>query len=473
MIEASRLKTFVHELWDRSIVPALEEYVRIPNQSPAFDAGWRQAGHMERAVELIVSWIRKQAVPGLEVEVIRDPNRTPLILAEVPGSTSETVLLYGHLDKQPPMEPWADGLGPWKPVIREGRLYGRGAGDDGYAAFAATAAMAALARERAPHARLLLLVEAAEESGSPDLAHHVELLSSRLGSPSLVVCLDSGCGDYDRLWSTTSLRGLVSGTLRVDVLSEGVHSGEASGIVPSSFRILRSLLSRLEDERTGAILPKELHGAIPEPRVAQARVTADVLGDTIFSKMPYAPGAGPITRDRVELILNRTWRPMLAITGQSGLPPLESAGNVLRPATSLKLSLRLPPTVDAPKAAARLKQILEADPPYGARVSFTVEKASGGWDAPALAPWLAEATDRASSRYFGSAACYFGEGGSIPFMGMLGERFPAAQFLVTGVLGPHSNAHGPNEFLDLATAKNVTCCVAEVLAAHAERPALA
>jgi acetylornithine deacetylase/succinyl-diaminopimelate desuccinylase-like protein len=408
-------------------------------------------------------------VPGLKLDVVRLPGRTPLIVAEVPGRGDDTVLLYGHLDKQPPMEPWAEGLGPWTPTMRDGRLYGRGASDDGYAAFAATTAIATLAQQAVPHARLLLVIEAAEESGSPDLPHHIEHLKERLGSPSLVVCLDSGCGDYERLWSTTSLRGLVSGTLRVDVLTEGVHSGDASGVVASSFRILRSLLSRIEDERSGKILPSEMHAPVPPQRIEQARVAAEVLGDAVFSKMPYAPGSGPIERDRVELILNRTWRPMLAVTGAAGFPPLESAGNVLRPMTAVKLSLRLPPTVDAAKATSRLKAILEADPPYGAQVSFVSDKAGGGWDAPAVAPWLAESTERASAEHFGKPACYFGEGGSIPFMGMLGERFPKAQFLVTGVLGPHSNAHGPNEFLEIKTAKNLTACVARVLEDHAKR----
>jgi acetylornithine deacetylase/succinyl-diaminopimelate desuccinylase-like protein len=468
-LDPAKVRSFVDSTFETSVIPALKEYVTIPNQSPAFDPGWREAGHMERAVNLITAWIRDAGIPSLKLEVIRIEGRTPLIFAEAPGRAQGTVLLYGHLDKQPPMEPWSEGLGPWKPVIRDGRLFGRGAGDDGYAAFSAATAMAALARAGVEHARLVLVVEAAEESGSPDLPFHIDLLKDRIGSPSLVVCLDSGCGDYERLWSTTSLRGLVSGTLRVDILREGVHSGDASGIVPDSFRIIRSLLSRIEDERTGEIRIRDLHGPIPQERVSQARLTADVLGDAIFSKMPWVDGAHPVTDDPVEIILNRTWRPKLAITGQSGLPPLESAGNVLRPTTALKLSMRLPPSVDGEKAGAQMKRVLEADPPYGARVSFTLEKASKGWDAPKLAPWLAESTDQASTEYFGKKASYFGEGGSIPFMGMLGERFPRAQFLVTGVLGPHSNAHGPNEFLDLKTAKSLTCCVARVLADHAHQ----
>jgi acetylornithine deacetylase/succinyl-diaminopimelate desuccinylase-like protein len=468
-MDGQRLRACVEKSWNESILPALHEYVAIPNQSQAFDRNWRESGHMERAVALIAGWMGRQAVPGMKLDVLRSEGRTPLIVAEVPGASNETVLLYGHLDKQPPMEPWADGLGPWKPVVRDGKLYGRGASDDGYAAFAATAAMAALADQRVPHARLLLVIEAGEESGSPDLPHYIDLLRERLGSPTLVICLDSGCGDYERLWSTTSLRGLVSGTLTVEILREGVHSGDASGIVPSSFRILRSLLSRIEDEATGYVRLRELHAPIPEQRLEQAQVASKVLGDAVHSKMPFVNGARPVVKDRIEMILARTWRPMLAITGQAGMPALEAAGNVLRPSTSLKLSMRLPPTVDGDTAVAAMKRVLERDPPYGARVQFVSDKASTGWDAPALAPWLAESADRASRSFFGRPACYFGEGGSIPFMGMLGQKFPEAQFLVTGVLGPHSNAHGPNEFLEINTAKNLTACVAQVLADHAAR----
>jgi acetylornithine deacetylase/succinyl-diaminopimelate desuccinylase-like protein len=471
-MDVAALRAFVDGAWDASILPALSRYVTIPNQSPLFDARWKEAGHMDRAVELITTWIRSQGIEGLRLEVLRPEGRTPLIVAEVPGASPDCVLLYGHLDKQPPMEPWGEGLSPWNPVVRDGRLYGRGSADDGYAAFAATTAIAALRRQSVPHSRLLLVVEAGEESGSPDLPYYIEKLAPRLGSPRLVVCLDSGCGDYERLWSTTSLRGLVSGTLSVQILREGVHSGDASGIVPSSFRILRSLLTRIEDEKTGEIRVAELHATVPKERLEQARATAEVLGDSVFAAMPFVEGAGPVSRDRVESILNRTWRPMLAVTGQAGLPPIESAGNVLRPSTSLRLSLRLPPSVDAQAAAARLKRVLEQDPPYGSKVAFTVDKASTGWDAPPLERWLADSTRTSSQSYFGRPACYFGEGGSIPFMGMLGERFPEAQFLVTGVLGPHSNAHGPNEFLEIRTAKNLTCCIAQVLAdqAAARRP---
>jgi acetylornithine deacetylase/succinyl-diaminopimelate desuccinylase-like protein len=454
-------------IWDEEILPALHDYIRIPNKSPAYEPKWQ--ANMDRAVALVEAWCRRQPIAGLELEVVRLPNRTPVILMEIPGSGADTVLLYGHLDKQPEMTGWRQGLSPWEPVREGDKLYGRGGADDGYSAFASLTALRLLQEQKFPHARCVVLIEAGEESGSPDLPAYIEHLAARIGTPSLVICLDSGCGNYDQLWMTTSLRGLVSGNLRVEILTEGVHSGDASGVVPSSFRILRQLLSRIDDENTGRVKLAGLHVEVPRERLEQARATAEVLGDEVFDKFPFVPGAQAVSHDRVELVLNRAWRPSLSITGIEGLPPLGSAGNVLRPGTACKISLRIPPRLDPEKAAQLVKQTLERDPPYGARVVFEGEKSSTGWDAPPLAPWLKQAVERASSAYFGKPPMAFGEGGTIPFMGMLGEKFPQAQFLITGVLGPGSNAHGPNEFLHVPTGVKLTACVASVVADHFAR----
>lgn len=468
-MHTTRTREFVARTWSDSIVPSLVDYIRIPCKSPHFDPHWERNGHMQRAVELVADWCRRRPIEGLELEVVQLPGRTPVIVMEIPGEVDDTVLLYGHLDKQPEMVGWERGLGPWEPVLRDGKLYGRGGADDGYAAFASLTAIEALRRERIPHARCVVLIEACEESGSFDLPPYLEALGARIGDPSLVVCLDSGAGDYERLWSTTSLRGIVTGRLTVEILSEGVHSGDASGVVPSSFRIARALLSRLEDEATGLFRSAEFQVEVPAGRRDQARRAAQVLGQGIVGKYPFVEGARATSDDLADLVLARTWRPTLSVTGAGGLPALADAGNVLRPVTALALSLRMPPTLDIRAAAQRVKQILEADPPYGARVRFEHDEPGQGWNAPALAPWLEAATAEASRTYFGADAAYVGEGGSIPFMGMLGARFPAAQFLITGVLGPKSNAHGPNEFLHLATGERLTACVAHVLAAHAAR----
>ncbi len=456
-------------LFEDSIVPQLCEYIRIPNKSPLFDAEWQQHGYMDRAAELMAAWCRTQPIQGLKVEIVRAPGRTPVLFCEIPGSGKDTVLLYGHMDKQPEFTGWSPGLSPWEPVLRDGKLYGRGGADDGYAIFSSLTAIRLLQEQGVAHARCVVLIEACEESGSYDLPHYVEQLASRIGTPSLVVCLDAECGNYDQLWATTSLRGNLVGNLKVEVLTEGVHSGAATGIAPSVFRIARALLARVEDQVTGDLLLEELTVPIPPARIAQARAMTAVLGDEVWGKLPLADGVRPLSDSPLELAINNTWKPTLAITGAAGLPALENAGNVLLPRLELKLSFRLPPTTDAARAAAAVKRTLESEPPYGACVEFEVGSSLAGWDAPPVAPWLEQSMHEGSRATFGGDAMYKGTGGSIPFIGMLGERFPGTQFLVTGVLGPHANAHGPNEFLHLKCAQNVTVCVARVLADHHAR----
>ncbi len=470
-LDADRARALVDETFAATIVPTLIDYIRIENKSPMFDPQWREHGYMDAAVELLASWAKQHLPDGATLEVVRLGDRTPVIYMDIPGTArdGDTVLLYGHLDKQPEMTGWDEGLGPWTPVMRGERLYGRGGADDGYSTFSSVLAVKLLREQGRPHARCVVLIEACEESGSFDLPAYIEHLAPRIGTPSLVVCLDSGCGNYDQLWCTTSLRGLVLGTLEVSLLREGVHSGDGSGVVASSFRVLRQLLDRLEDSVTGAIKPTDLYVQIPRDRIEQAAKVAEVLGDEVWDKFPLHEGTKPVVQDNTELTLNRTWRPQLAVTGAAGWPEIGNAGNVLRPSTALKLSLRLPPTLDAPAALERVKALLEKDPPYNARVTFTTGGANAGWNAPALSPWLERALAEASEKHFGKPAVFMGEGGSIPFMGMLGKRFPEAQFFITGVLGPGSNAHGPNEFLDLPMAKKLTLCVADVIARHAER----
>ena len=455
------------EFWDDSIVPALVDYIRLPAKSPHFDPAWEKNGYIDAAVDLAAAWCRRNAVPGMTLEVVRLAAKTPVLLIEVPGEGKGTVLVYGHLDKQPEMTGWRDGFGPWTPVIEDGKLYGRGGADDGYAVFCALAVLRQLHEQRRSHARIVVLIECCEESGSYDLPAYLDALEPRIGAPALVVGLDSGCGNYTQLWGTASLRGLLNGTLTVEVLTEGVHSGDASGVVPSSFRIARSLLERIEDAATGVVQHAAFQAGIPPERSEQARRAAEVLGEEIWRKFPFVDGMRPAQAELENLVLNRTWRPALSVIGAEGLPPPAAAGNVLRPKTSLVLSLRLPPTVAAESAARQLKSLLEDDPPYGARVRFEPAHASDGWNAPPTADWLKAALQQASVAHFGKPAMWMGEGGTIPFMAMLGAKFPGAQFLITGVLGPHSNAHGPNEFLHIDYAKKLTACVADVLTAHA------
>jgi acetylornithine deacetylase/succinyl-diaminopimelate desuccinylase-like protein len=467
-MDTVQAQALIDTTWTDSIEPCLKSYIAIPNKSPLFDPDWEAHGHMDAAATLLATWCRAQAIKGLSVEVVRLAGRTPLIYVEVAGSVPGDVLLYGHYDKQPEFTGWDADLSPWTPVVRHGRLYGRGGADDGYAIFSSLTAIGVLQAQGIAHARCVLLIEGSEESGSTDLPAYVAHLEDRLGQPELVICLDAECGNYDQFWLTTSLRGNLVGTLSVEMLTEGVHSGMGTGIAAGPMRIARGLLDRIENVYNGDIVIEELHVKTPALRIQEARVAARILGDTVANKLPFVTGAHAQSSDPVELLLNSTWKPTLAITGAEGLPSLQQAGNVLLPRVALKLSLRLPPTLDAFIAATRVQAVLEADPPYGAQVRFEVGSSLSGWHAPPLATWLSDAVQAASHAFYGAEAVSMGTGGSIPFIGMLAERYPNTQFLVTGVLGPHANAHGPNEFLDLKVVRQVTGAVASVLAAHGQ-----
>ena len=458
------LNKSITEFWDNKIVPTLIEYIKIPNKSPSFDPDWEKHGHMDRVLNLAVKWTEKNKPDGSVITIKKSPGRTPLLLLDIPGTKDGNILMYGHLDKQPEMEGWNEDLGPWKPVIKDEKLYGRGGADDGYALFASVASVKALKEQNIDHPRILVLIEFSEESGSPDLPHYMDLCADIIGAPNLVICLDSGAGDYKRFWTTTSLRGLIGLKMKVEVLREGVHSGGASGHVPSSFRIARSLLSRLEDEKTGEILIDELNTEIPDYRIEETKNLVSILNNEVVEEFPWKDNMKPSTSDNVEGVLRRTWKPAVSIVGVDGMPSTANAGNVLRPYTTLQLSMRIPPTANAKKAVQAMKKTLSENIPYDATVELQFEKAGEGWNAPESKPWLLESIDKASKEYFGQKACSMGEGGSIPFMGMLGKQFPQAQFVITGVLGPQSNAHGPNEFLHIPFAKRLTCCISSIIA---------
>ena len=474
-LNAPQVLSEVSSTWDDSIVSELTDYIAIPAKSPMFDADWVANGFIDTVVRNTATWIEAQKVPGLTLEIVRLPGQTPVLFFEVAATRSnalQTVLMYGHLDKQPEFSGWRSDLGPWTPKYQDGKLYGRGGADDGYAAYAAIAAIQALKSQKVEHPRIVGLIETCEESGSPNLLQYIDVLGSRLGDVGLVICLDSGAGNYDQLWLTNSLRGVAGGVLKVQVLSEGVHSGDASGLVPSSFRILRQVLDRLEDSATGRLLPAAFHCEVPHERLAQAQATAAILGDAVHQNFPWAHydcGGDqrfslPTTTDPLQGLLNRTWAPTLSVVGVDGFPDMKDAGNVLRPYTAFKLSLRLPPLVDAGMAVQQLKTLLEDNAPYQAQVTFAPGGQATGWNAPDTAPWFEKALDEASTTYFGAPCGYVGQGGTIPLMNMLSKGFPKAQMMVCGVLGPKSNAHGPNEFLHVPYAKKLTAAVAQVIA---------
>ncbi|MCZ8255911.1 MAG: M20 family metallopeptidase [Polaromonas sp.] len=502
ILNAAQALSQVTAQWDGDIVKQITDYIAIPAKSPTFDSNWAQHGYIDTVMRNAAAWVEAQKVEGLTLEIVRLEGRTPVLFFEIPASSgsdlsdagppqgakapsggsavreatsvgaSPTVLMYGHLDKQPEFTGWRNDLSPWTAKYEDGKLYGRGAADDGYAVYASIAAVQALKAQNVPHPRIVGLIETCEESGSYDLLPYVNALRERLGEVALVVCLDSGAGNYDQLWLTTSLRGNAAGVLKVEVLTEGVHSGDASGLVPSSFRIMRQVLDRLEDSKTGRLLPQSFHCEVPADRLAQAQATAKILGAEIYKRFPWAhydcegssSFALPTTTDPVEALLNRTWRPTLSVTGAEGFPALKDAGNVLRPYTAFKLSLRFPPLIDAAAAVQELKTLLEDNAPYQAKVTFESNGGATGWNAPSAVPWFENALNDASQSFFGAPCGTIGQGGTIPLMNMLSKGFPKAQMMVCGVLGPKSNAHGPNEFLNVPYAKKLTAAVAHVMA---------
>ena len=468
-MNSEKLQQDISTFWDNQILPTIIEYIKFPNKSPVFDPDWEANGYMDQVVDLASDWVNKHKPDNSTLNIYKEAGRTPLMILDVPGNSDGTVLMYGHLDKQPEMEGWAEGLDPWKPVLKDDKLYGRGGADDGYAIFASVCTVNALLDQGISLPRIVILIECSEESGSPDLPFYMDHCADVIGSPDLVICLDSGAGNYEQFWTTTSLRGLIGCTLRVDILKEGIHSGGGSGIAPSSFRLVRELLSRLEDEDTGHIIVENLKVEIPEYRIKEIKAMVNVLGDEVYNTLPWVAGAGPITNDKVEMVMNNTWLPMLAVVAADGLPAVKDGGNVLRPYTTIKLSLRIPPTLDANAAQNIVEELFTSNPPYGAAVSMEFEESATGWEAPPLAQWLDDAIQHASETVYSKPALAMGEGGTIPFMSMLGEKFPEAQFVITGVLGPYSNAHGPNEFLHIPYVKKLTSCVGMIIQAFTQK----
>lgn len=455
--------------FEQGALESLTSYGTIPCLSPAFDARWRENGHIDRAVEELAQWARSRRLRDAQVTIHRLADRTPVLTITVESTSAEpsgtTAIIYGHLDKQPPLGTWSEGLDAFQPVRRGDRLFARGVADDGYAVFSAVLALEALEAEDTPHGRCVVVIEASEESGSPDLEAYLDHLASHLGRVELLICLDSGALSYDRLWVTTSLRGILNVEVTVSVLTRAQHSGSASGVVPSSFRVLRQLLDRVEDAVTGEIRLEALHAAIPQDHVLAARAVAEEFGDVLARDLPTVEGLRLMGLSAEDRLLRRTWSPTLSVVGMGGIPEPADAGNVLRTSTTAVLSLRLPPSVDTHAAFAALEEVLTHDVPSSAHVTLAAPSLGDGWVAPALAPWLRAALEQASSGAFGREVGFTGEGGSIPFLASLGKRYPSVQFVAAGVLGPDSNAHGIDEMLDLPMAVGVTNSVISLLAA--------
>ena len=453
-------------IWEESILPSLSEFIEIHALSPGFAPDWDELGELQATIDLFCDWLDRQGIAGMTYKTHRIGNHSPVLLVTIEGTGSGEVLFYSHLDKQPSRPNlWSEGLHPLKAVRRDPFLFGRGSVDDGYGGYLCVTAMKLLQEAGAPHPKATFLIETCEESGSFDLPPYLDLLSEDLGSPDLVVVLDSGGPTYEHIWVTEALRGLVAGNLSVKVSHEGVHSGMSGGAIPSSFRIQRMLLDRVENSSTGEVLIPEMHVEISDKIKQEAATLGSILGDELWKSLPVVNTLEPQTRGADQILLDINWRPAMSVIGADGMPPVQTAGNVLRTHTDLKLSFRIPPGVKAEYVQGVVKEMLEKDPPYGAEVTYHATEPADGFHAPPLHDGVAKALDEVSMKLTGYSPMATWIGGTIPFMAMIQNKYPNACFLCTGSSGPGNNAHGPDEKLHIPHSKRLNVALAYAVAA--------
>lgn len=463
MLKTDNLLDQISEDFDRQALPSLKEFVRIDNLSPAFDPGAHRKEKTFSAVSHVKEWIGRHTPDGTSIQVLTKVEESPLLLVDVPGTGAGTVMIYGHLDKQPPMTGWRNGLHPYKPVIEGTKMYGRGAVDDGYAPYSSILAINQLRRHDLDHPRCILVLETSEESNSIHLEPYFPDIMKLIGTPDLVICLDSACGDYDRLWYTNALRGAVIGVLTVRALETPVHSGSGGCVVPSALGIAFELLSRVCKPAAGVMTLPSFQAQIPQEAEQSARAAAAILGDGFKEELGLLDKVAAVAHDGEQAIINGVWKGSMSVTGIDGVPSIEEAGNVVLPEVRLKLSTRVPPGCDSRTCADEMSRVLTSDVPYGASANFEIKAQSDGWKMRPLPDWLRNSLDSSSSEFFGAPAVGYGIGGSIPFVNPLDELFEDTPILVTGLIGPEANAHGPNESLDLPAARKITACLARVL----------
>lgn len=494
-IDINDLLTTIDKFWKSSIKSDFEQFVRIESITPQYVMGStaeKLKGICE-ALNLAMDWVNKQSdlnatlTAGIpqgspcaanqahETVETDAAHLTPILLIQIPGTAPEgsgSVLMYGHWDKQAiaDVKAWNEPkgsmkTGPFQPNIANGRLYGRGTADDGYALFFSIAAIQALRANGIPYPTVNFILDFDEEGGSVNLERYLEKFSFKIGTPDLCITLDSGAGDYNRIWNTTTERGIVTGTLTVKVLTDSVHSGDGSGIIPNPQRIMRHLLSRLEDPVTGKILPSEFQVEVPATYLADVFSQATNIVPSTIKGFPWFGYATTAASNPVELILNRIWRAGLAVTGVDGLPSTAAANNVVVGSVSYQLSLRLPPPLRIDEVQRQLKDLFEKDPPYGATVTYDYEgaPAANGWMSPPQPRWLSEAIDQASQVLFQQPSAPLGDGGTQPVLAILKEKFKETLFFASGVAGPGNNEHAANENLNIKYAEQLSACEAYVL----------
>jgi acetylornithine deacetylase/succinyl-diaminopimelate desuccinylase-like protein len=395
---AEATAAYVEKWWADWYVKGLCEFIEIPNLSPMFDAEFYTNGTTQAAAKHVDDYINKLEIKGITKHSFTPEGKPPMYVYVVEANGNDkNVMCYGHLDKQPWMMPWREGLGPTKAVIEGDFLYGRGGADDGYAPFSCALAIKNLQVQGLPHPRFALVLETEEESGSPNLLELLALSKEAIGTPDIMFCMDSGAFNWDQLWMTSSLRGIICLDVQIDCAHGGYHSGEVGGIVPETMRIMRHLLDRIDDSKTGMCC-EALNCEIPERFKTEAKFMAELSGPEMYKKYHVCEGVDCMHEEGIDqMYLNNTWRANMAITGAAGLPAIQTAGNVCRPSTSMRLSIRLPPKVNPDDAYAAVTKLLTTDVPYNAKVICTSQGKGQGWCMGELSPWLTEGIMKAGA----------------------------------------------------------------------------
>ena len=441
--DVDRLRDRLHDLLPQ-VRADLERLVRIPSVSAAaFDQA-----HVQASADAVAELLREAGLSDVQQLTASAHGRTgaPAVVGRRPGPAgAPTVLLYAHHDVQPPGSETDWDTPVFQPTERDGRLYGRGAADDKAGVMVHVAALRALGEELG--VGIVVFVEGEEEIGSPTfeafLAAHHDLLAA-----DVIIVADSVNWKIGVPALTTSLRGLVDGTITVRTLDHAVHSGMYGGPVPDAMLATVRLLDSFWDAAGDVAVP----GLVGGEAEALDYPEADLRADAGILDGVHLIGTGSLT--------SRMWtKPALSIIGIDATS-VDAASNTLLPQVRVKFSLRIAPGQDPAAAFAAIRGHAEAHAPFGAQVEVTQGEAGQAFAADVegsvyrTARWALEAA-------WGAAPVQIGIGGSIPFIADLLTAYPAATVLVTGVEDPDSRAHGANESLHLGEFERA--CLAEIL----------
>ena len=460
-MDKKSFEKYIEKMFTYNMIPNLMNFIRIPNLSPAYDYEWNTNGLLLKAANLIIAYAKSLEIKNAQINLIQDKGYSPLIFIEIPASRpndNRTVLLYAHFDKQPHGTGWDDDKGPTKPVIQNGRLYGRGSADDGYASFSMLTAIKACQEHNCPLPRICLIFEGAEESTDEHLTYYFNKLLPIIGENVIAfIPLDSGCADYDRLWITNSLRGVCDYEINIQTLDNNISFGpEASGRIAENLFILRKAIDAVMDTSTGDVKIEEFYVKdIPEEIQEEMDKEIEIVGEQFFKEIPLYEGVKPLKTDIKEAMINNRWKPTCSILGIDNCPKIEDNGFGVKKSITVKMSMRLPPGIDSHAALEALKKVVKENIYFDAKVKFLSAEVADGWKLTNFSEKTKNVLNKASKEYFGNELVFKGMGGSIPFITYFQTKYPNADVICTGILGADCFEHGPNENLHLEACKKM------------------